>query len=184
MCEHEPWHFQTLAEHCQHYNIHSMVHKQRIYTLCLKQEARPLPTNRPVLVHADVVLSRAALWWTTAIYWPDFPTFTYPSPPVWCPQWGRSPWAIGLIFGTGKLEWLGYNVVKRHTMINSFGHNTSTWRTDRQQQQMPCHDTALGGQNWTRTFLDTTISKQEGNITWQRPHRTPSTLQQEMETPV
>jgi len=29
----------------------------------------------------------AALWWMTAIYWPDFATFTYPFP-IWCSQWG------------------------------------------------------------------------------------------------
>jgi len=56
-------------------------------------------------------LPNAALRWMTAIYRPNFPAFIYHSP-IWRPQWGGSPRAIGCIFGTGKLEWLGYNLVK------------------------------------------------------------------------
>jgi len=94
------------------------------------QEAPLLLTNGPMPVHA--MLSRAALWWMTVIYWPDFPTFTYPSP-IWRPQWGRSPRAIGFIFSTEKLEWLGYNLVKVAWWSTlSYGHNTSTWQTHRQ----------------------------------------------------
>jgi len=46
-----------------------------------------------------------------ATHWPDFLSFTYPSP-IWRPQWGGSPCAIRFVFGIGKLEWLGYNLVK------------------------------------------------------------------------
>jgi len=42
-----------------------------------------------------------------------FPTFTYFSP-IWPSQWGRSPWAIGFIFGVGELEWLGYKCWRLH----------------------------------------------------------------------
>jgi len=92
----------------------------------------------------------SALWWMTAIYWPnfatqsftrgqlltayrpDFPTFTYPSP-IWLPQWGRSPQATGFMFGMGKLEWLSYRLMKvAWWPTQSFGHNASTWQTDRQ----------------------------------------------------
>jgi len=45
-----------------------------------------------------------------ATYWRDFPNFTYPSP-----IFTR---VIGFIFGTEKLEWLGYNLVKDRMMID------------------------------------------------------------------
>jgi len=49
---------------------------------------------------------------------------------VWRPQWGESPRAIGFIFGVGKLEWLGYNLVKvAWWSTQSFGHSTSTWQS-------------------------------------------------------
>jgi len=38
--------------------------------------------------------------------------------------------SIPYISGTGKLEWLGYNLVKvARWSTQSFGHNTSTWQT-------------------------------------------------------
>jgi len=81
------------------------------------------------------VLSRAALWWMTAIYWPDFQTFTYLSH-IWYPQWGGYPQSIKFIFGTEKLEWLGQNLVKvERWLTQSFGHNTSTWQTHRQPRR-------------------------------------------------
>jgi len=40
-----------------------------------------------------------------------FLTSTYPYS-IWRPQRGRFPEAIEFLFGVGKLEWLGYNVVK------------------------------------------------------------------------
>jgi len=43
-------------------------------------------TLRSTACHA--ARSRAALWWMSAIYWPDFPTFTYPAP-ISRPRWGR-----------------------------------------------------------------------------------------------
>jgi len=52
------------------------------------------------------------------------------------PKWGRSPRVIGWIFGTKKPEWLGYNLVKvARWSTQSFGHNTSTWRTHRQPRR-------------------------------------------------
>jgi len=38
------------------------------------QEAQLSLTNRPTLMHADVVLSSASLWWVTAISRLDFAT--------------------------------------------------------------------------------------------------------------
>jgi len=81
------------------------------------------------------VLSRADLWWMTAIYWPDFPTVTNLFS-IWHPQWGGPPRAIGFILGIGKLEWLGYNLVKvAWWSTQSFGDNTSTWQTHRQPRR-------------------------------------------------
>jgi len=57
---------------------------------------------------------------------------------IWCSQWGGFFRAIGFIFGVGKLERLGYNLVKvawRSTL--SIGHNTSTWQTDTQTATSP-----------------------------------------------
>jgi len=46
------------------------------------------------------------------------------------------PWAIGFIFGVGKLEWLGYSLVKVESWsTQSFGYNTSTWQTHRQPRR-------------------------------------------------
>jgi len=71
----------------------------------------------------------------TAIYWPDY---TYPSP-IWRRRW------VGFIFGVGKLEWLGYNLVKiAWWATQSFGHNTSTWQTHRQpRRHSKCRANAL-----------------------------------------
>jgi len=50
-----------------------------------------------------------------------------PMPFHWRPQWWGSPRAIGFM-GVGKLEWLGYKIVKvAWWSTQSFGHNTSTW---------------------------------------------------------
>jgi len=64
-------------------------------------------------------------------YWSSFFHFYLPSP-IWRLQWGGSLGAIGFIFGLGKLEWLGYNLVKvAWWSSQSLRHNTSTWQTDR-----------------------------------------------------
>jgi len=95
---------------------------------------------------------QAALWWMTAIYWPGFPTFTYPSL-IWCPQWGKSARAIGFIFGKEKLEWLGNNLVKvAWWLTQSFGHNTSTWQTHR----VPV---CVGGKNLKYSELITSLRR-------------------------
>jgi len=71
----------------------------------------------------------------TAICWPDFLTFTYPST-IWNPQWVGYPRAIGFISGMEILEWLGYNPVKvAWWSIQSFEHNTSTQQTHRQPRR-------------------------------------------------
>jgi len=73
----------------------------------------------------------------TAIYWPNFPTFTYPSP-IWRPRWEGFPQAIGFICGMGKLEWLRYNLVKvAWRSTQSLGHNTSTRQIERQTDTSP-----------------------------------------------
>jgi len=119
------------------------------------------------------VLSRADIWWMTAIYWPDFPTFTYPSS-IWRPQWGGSPGAIGFTFGVGKLKGRGYNLVKvAWWSTRSFGHDTSTWQTHRQpRRHSKCSANALasGSRNlsfevssrWPRELLFFLL--QENNI--------------------
>jgi len=90
------------------------------------------------------VLSRAALWWMTAIYWSNFPTFVRPFS-IWRPRWGGSHRAVEFIVGKTKLEWLGYNLVKAAWWsTQSFGHNTSTWQTHRQpRRHSKCHANAL-----------------------------------------
>jgi len=74
----------------------------------------------------------------------DSLTFTYSSP-IWSCRWGGSPRAIGFIFGVGKLEWPGYNLVKvAWWLTESFGHNTSTWQTHRQpRRHSKCRANAL-----------------------------------------
>jgi len=58
---------------------------RRLCTLMLRSPRHKTPRSTAFCI----VLSRAAVWWMTAIYWPDFPTFTYPSP-AWRSQWGDS----------------------------------------------------------------------------------------------
>jgi len=108
---------------------------QHLCTLTLRSPWHK--TLRSTAFHA--VLSKAALWWMTVIYWPDFPTFTNPRP---CDAI-NPPWAIRFISGMGKLEWLDYNLVKvpwcdcfqifrlapGHPEIQLFAHNTSMWQT-------------------------------------------------------
>jgi len=60
----------------------------------------------------------AAFRWMTAIYWPNFPTFTYPSP-IWRPQWKGCPRAIGFIFGTTKTRMAGLQSGEARMMIES-----------------------------------------------------------------
>jgi len=70
----------------------------------------------------------------TAINWSDLSTFTLFSSTL-RPRWGRCPRAIRFMFGMGKLEWLGYNLVKvAWWSTQSFGHNTSTWQTHTDRQ--------------------------------------------------
>jgi len=90
-----------------------------------------------LIVHA--VLSRAALWWMTAIYWHNFLTFTYPY--HWTPSMMRIPSSYLVHIWDGKLEWLGYNLVKvTWWSTQSFGHNTSTSQTHRQpRRHSKCH---------------------------------------------
>jgi len=76
------------------------------------------------------VLSGAALWWMTAIYWQDFPTFTYPSA-IWLPQWGDFLELSGSYLVCEKNGWA--TIWWSHVMITlSLGHNTSMWQTERQ----------------------------------------------------
>jgi len=48
----------------------------------------------------------------------------------------ETPSSYRVIFGTEKLEWVGYNLVKvAWWSTQSFGHNTSTWQTYRQPRR-------------------------------------------------
>jgi len=59
-----------------------------------------------------------------------------PLPPPFQNSWIR-PWVYRL-FGMGKLEWLGYNLVKvEWRSTQSFRHNTSMWQTHRQTDTSP-----------------------------------------------
>jgi len=118
-----------------------------------RQEAQLSLANRSTLVHAKVKISltqnatkqrfpcctvkSSPLVNDCDIVWsPDFRIFAYNPSPIWCPEWVGYPWAVGFIFGVGKLEWLGYNLVKvAWWSTQSFGHNTSTWQTHRQPRR-------------------------------------------------
>jgi len=89
------------------------LHRQK--TQIITHKAQLSLTNHPTHRHANIMIFltqstafHAALWWMIAIYWLDFSTVTNPSPMSRC----QSPRAIGFIFGTGKLKWLSYNMVK------------------------------------------------------------------------
>jgi len=77
----------------------------------------------------------------SAIYWPDFPTFTYLSHLM--PSIMGSSRAIGFIFGMRKLEWLGYNLV-RITVVWAHDINVTDKQTDRQpRRHSKCRTNAL-----------------------------------------
>jgi len=103
-----------------------------------QQEAHLVLTKYPTLVHD--VMSRADLWWMTVIT--EFLHFCLHLSPL-MPSTKGIPQATGFIFGTEKLEWLGYNLVKvAWWSTQSFGHNTSTWHTDSHvaiANSMPMH---------------------------------------------
>jgi len=100
--ENDRWHKPTasfaLIGVQRHNKKHSLCWQtaRRLFTPMLRSSHKTLQSSA-----FHVVLSRAALWWMTAIYWPDFPTFTYPSR-IWCLEWVGSSRAIGFIFGVGK----------------------------------------------------------------------------------
>jgi len=87
--------------------------------------------------------STAALWWTTAIYWLYLSTLTTLLPFDALSE-GRSPQAIGFVFGMGKLEWLLaslQSVKVAWWSTQSFEHNTSTWQTNRHtRRHSKCRD--------------------------------------------
>jgi len=117
-----------LAQVYLHFNVGGVA-------VTLKTRSSAVADKPPDACARYAVLSRAALWWLTALYWLNFSTFTYRSS-IWRPQRGKSPRAIGFKFGTGKLEWLGYNTMKvAWWLTQSFGHNTSTWQTHRQPRR-------------------------------------------------
>jgi len=150
--------------------------------------------NRLMLVHADVMLSRAALWWMTAIYWPDFVTH------------GRSPegrsWQhIGLIFWLlpKPLPFDALNEEDPFKILGSYlvwenynGWATIWWRShgdrlscvgtihqrvtdmcDRQPATLPyqmlCQCTASGGNNiftWTNMRGSQLLQKARAIMEW------------------
>jgi len=64
------------------------------------------------------MLSGAAIWRMTAIYWPDFPTFTYLSPTL-RPQCVGCRRAIGFIFSFGETRMAGLQSGEGRMMIDS-----------------------------------------------------------------
>jgi len=64
---------------------------------------------------------------------------------IWSSQWRGSPRAIGFIFGMGKPDWLGYNLVNAgRWSTQSIGQNTPKWQTHRQpRRHSKCHGNAL-----------------------------------------
>jgi len=83
---------------CQSFSPRTQTHKTLSYRWQTTR-SRWHKTLRSTAFH--VVLLMAALWWMTAIYWPDFPTFTYP-----CPIW-EIPRSIEFIFGMEKTRMAG-----------------------------------------------------------------------------
>jgi len=86
-----------------------------IAVVCMRQETQLSPTNRPTRLHADVpwlrFIGRILRVLPTLL---PFDGLVHTDCLVW-----------------GKLEWLGYNLVKvAWWSTQSFGHNTSTWQTD------------------------------------------------------
>ena len=73
-------------------------------------------------------------FWDTARYLSKIVNFFIP-PCIQRPPLGRvrSRWNSATPFGTEKLEWLAYHMVKKfRRYLYSFWRNSRTWRTDRQ----------------------------------------------------
>ena len=72
-------------------------------------------------------------FWDTARYWSKIAIFSYPpafDAPV---RGGGSRRYSAMTFGTEKLEWLGYPMVKKiRRYLYSFWRNSRTWQTDGQ----------------------------------------------------
>ena len=79
-------------------------------------------------------------FWDRTRYWSKIVIFSYPlafDAPVRKVSVGISPSR----FGTEKLEWLGYPMVKKfRRYLYSFWRNSRTWRTDRQTDGQTPHD--------------------------------------------
>jgi len=109
----------------------------------------------PVLTRSSAIADKppdATIWWVTATYWPDFPIFTYPGP-ICRTQWG-SPRAVGFLFGTRKLEWLCYNLVKvAWWSPQSLGYIASTWQTDRHVATVNARQSTTSGSNNTMGII-------------------------------
>jgi len=91
------WLFAILSKMSPNFNKKLSYRWQTARRLCTVMLKSPWHKMLPCIPF-QAVLSRAALWWMTAIYWPNFSTFTSPSP-IWLPQWQGPPWANGFIFG-------------------------------------------------------------------------------------
>jgi len=125
-----------------------------------RQEAHLSLTKGQMLVHLldtkcyeardfhDVV-SRAAVWWMTAFYWPDFPTFTYPSP-VWLSMIGfPSSYRVHIWYGKTRMAGLqsGEGCKMIDSVIWAKYINMTDTRTATSPQQMVLQSTASGGKN-------------------------------------
>jgi len=104
-------------DHCVQWS-RSVVCQSVSLSVCLsrgstvQQKAQLSLTNRPTLVRAMLCCQELPSGeWLRFIkgIFRLLPTY---SSPVWRPKWGGSLRAIGFIFSVGKLEWLGYNLMK------------------------------------------------------------------------
>jgi len=71
------------------------------------------------------------------------------------------PLSYRFLFSTGKVQWLGYNLVKvAQWSPQSLGHNTSTWQTHRQQC---CHSKCHAKSGVRQQKYNNTASLQPNN---------------------
>ena len=141
---------------CLRCNIEASCHKYFVDVSSV-QQTTPLTTSGSVTTCHG---SAAACWQHLATvtasgsevrYWLGIAISAYPTC-VRSPRWGGggSHSNIAMLFGTKKLEWLGYLMVKTFwRYIYSFWHNSRTWQTqtDTAWRRRPCLCTALRGKN-------------------------------------
>jgi len=116
---------------CEEFRTTMKVHKKLIYRWQMPPDAVCVYKRQSVLFHSHGGATYTAL---TDACVRRTPNIAYNL----TPSMRGSPLAIRFIFGMGKLEWLGYNLVKvAWWSTQSFGYNTSTWQTHRQTATSP-----------------------------------------------